>query len=94
MHFLTVRGTRCEGAVGGAGMDRKRVLPRKQNTVLIYHSSGGVYPSGGKCLCLEEDAVMDPDGEAALVRTVRPSGSAEGKANCSAGEIHRNSEFG
>lgn len=60
------------------GMDRKR----------------GVYPSGGKCLCLEDDdAVMDPDVEAALMGTVRPSGPAKGKANCSAGEIHRNSEF-
>lgn len=72
-------------------MGRKRALPRKQNTMLII--PGGVYPSGGKCFCLEDDAGMDPDVEAALVRAVRPSESAEGKANCSAGEIHRNSEF-
>lgn len=49
-----------EEVVGGA--DREKMLPGKQNIVL-YHCRGGAHAPEGKCFCLEDDAVTQPDEE-------------------------------
>lgn len=68
------------------------MLHRKQNAVLYYSRGGtGIYP-GGRCLFWGDYPERNTVGKA-LVRTMKPSGHAEGKINCSAGEIHRNLEF-